>query len=96
MSRIIPVAFTIPKLSYILPRRFLRAVLRAIPQTDVKHMMHISDTMAERSFEIIKNKKSALLRGDAELTHQVGEGKDIMSLLRECLFSQKYNVIADW
>lgn len=73
--------FLIPKLSYVLPKWLLEKALRAVPHTDVRHMMQISDTMAQRSLEIINEKKSALLKGDEALAHQVGEGKDIMSLL---------------
>ncbi len=47
-------------------------------------MLDISDTMARRSEEIIGAKKSALAKGDDELAHRVGEGKDIMSILRTC------------
>nr|BED42989.1 cytochrome P450 monooxygenase [Trametes versicolor] len=81
LSRIIPVVFLIPKLSYVLPKWLLEKALRAVPHADVRHMMQISDTMAQRSLEIINEKKSALLKGDEALAHQVGEGKDIMSLL---------------
>ena len=45
--------------------------------------MDISNTMEQRSTEIIDGKKTALLQGDEELVQKIGEGKDIMSVLRE-------------
>ena len=45
-------------------------------------MIEISDTMAQRSIEIINEKKAALLKGDDSLVDQIGEGKDIMSICR--------------
>ncbi len=45
-------------------------------------MLDISDTMARRSEEIISVKKSTLAKGDDGVADRVGEGKDIMSILR--------------
>lgn len=42
--------------------------------------------MERRSQEIIDEKKTALLQGDEDLVHRVGEGKDIMSILRKFVF----------
>ena len=44
--------------------------------------MSIYDTMERRSREIIMEKKTLLAKGDAALAHEVGEGKDIMSICR--------------
>ena len=38
--------------------------------------------MENRSREIIAEKKAQLKRGDAALAHEIGEGKDIMSICR--------------
>lgn len=84
MSRIPLLSIAVPKLSYVLPEWLIHKLLHLVPHRDFKRMMEISDTMARRSLEIINEKKSALLKGDDALVHQVGEGKDIMSLLREC------------
>ena len=40
------------------------------------------DTMHARSVAIFDAKKAALARGDADVARQVGEGRDIMSILR--------------
>ena len=44
--------------------------------------MSIYGTMERRSREIIMEKKALLAKGDAALAHEVGEGKDIMSICR--------------
>lgn len=64
------------------PLWLIKRVLEMVPSQNMRRMMAISDTMARRSLEIITEKKTALLKGDDALVHQVGEGKDIMSLLR--------------
>nr|BED42971.1 cytochrome P450 monooxygenase [Trametes versicolor] len=81
LSTITPVALSIPSLSYIFPDRLLKRLLSLFPQAEVRRMVAISDTMERRSMEIISEKKHALLKGDDALVHQIGEGKDIMSLL---------------
>ncbi|KAI0823800.1 cytochrome P450 [Trametes gibbosa] len=80
-SRIAILGFILPPISYIMPIRICRAILRAIPQADIRKMMNISDTMTKRSLEIIDEKKMALLKGDDVLREKIGEGKDLMSIL---------------
>ncbi|KAI0629819.1 cytochrome P450 [Trametes polyzona] len=81
LARITPTALLIPELSYFLPRWLIKKVLEWTSDADVRRMVDISDTMAKRSLEIINGKKALLLEGDQALAHEVGEGKDIMSLL---------------
>ena len=73
----------IEKVSYFLSDSQIRLLLRMFPQKDVRHIMQISDTMRRRSQEIIEEKKAALREGNEALSHQVGEGKDLMSICRE-------------
>ena len=58
----------------------MRALFRALPYKRLSEVMRISDTITRRSQEIIDEKKAALAKGDAGLAHEVGEGKDIMSI----------------
>lgn len=44
--------------------------------------MHIVDTLGMRSTEKFQEKKKALLAGDEALKEQVGEEKDLISVLR--------------
>ncbi len=68
------------------PKWLMRRVLRfAVPFPHVLRLLAISETMQKRSSEIIQQKKTALQKGDKALMHQVGEGKDIMSVLCESL-----------
>lgn len=63
---------------------FRRRIVEMIPMTTVQELRRISDTLHERSVRIYKEKKEALEKGDEALKHQIGEGRDIMSILREC------------
>ncbi|KAM5542011.1 hypothetical protein V8D89_004321 [Ganoderma adspersum] len=65
-----------------IPKWLMRRVLKlAVPFPHVLRLLAISETMQKRSTEIIQQKKTALQKGDKSLMHQVGEGKDIMSVL---------------
>ncbi|OBZ67961.1 Docosahexaenoic acid omega-hydroxylase CYP4F3 [Grifola frondosa] len=60
---------------------FRRAVIDVIPFQPLQRLKHIVDTMHAKSIEIFTAKKTALDKGDEALVLQVGEGKDIMSIL---------------
>ncbi|KAI0696775.1 cytochrome P450 [Cerioporus squamosus] len=59
-----------------------RRIVEMIPSKSVQRLKNISDIMHERSVLIVEEKKAALEKGDAVLRHQVGEGREIMSILR--------------
>ena len=62
-------------------RRFL---INFVPNQAVRKLRDITDTMDARSQEIVDGKLAALRAGDEALKQQVGEGKDIMSILCKC------------
>ncbi len=70
-------------MSYILPEKWIRAICRVYPIAELRRLIRIADTMDRRSEDIVDGKKVALTSGDEELLQRVGEGKDIMSILRK-------------
>ena len=64
------------------PARFRRFLLDRVPSKPVQHMKRVSDVMHQRSLEIYNGKKAAIGRGDQETLMAVGEGKDMLSILR--------------
>ena len=54
------------------------------PVRVVQRLREIADILQERSVLIVNEKKAALARGDEALKQQIGEGRDVMSILREC------------
>ena len=65
--------------------RWLRGWLfKLIPSARTKRILHVVDTMDSESRKIYNAKKTALEAEDDTILHQVGEGKDIMSILRAC------------
>ncbi|KAM5533689.1 hypothetical protein V8D89_012656 [Ganoderma adspersum] len=64
-----------------LPPRIGGMLVDAIPSRRVQRMKRIVRTMRERSEEIIAEKRAALQKGDESTVRQVGEDKDIMSIL---------------
>ncbi|KAI0631283.1 cytochrome P450 [Trametes polyzona] len=71
----------IPLFEAIVPPRWRRAVAELIPSPALRRLMRISDTLHTRSVEIFEAKKRALLAGDEAPKEQVGEGRDLMSIL---------------
>lgn len=63
------------------PAWFRRFVSQLIPGPTFRHVKSVIDTISSQSWSIYLDKKEALLKGDEELKHQVGQGKDIMSVL---------------
>jgi hypothetical protein len=63
-------------------RKFRHVVAKYAPLKSLRKLTHIVDTMDRTAWEIWLQKKEAIKRGDE--THQVGNGKDIMSVLSMC------------
>ena len=81
-QRMLLVNFLTEQLTVVLSDHHIRALLRWFPGANTRNMVRIRETLDRRSREIIAEKKAALAKGDAALTHEVGEGKDIMSICR--------------
>ncbi|KAI0760472.1 cytochrome P450 [Fomes fomentarius] len=80
----VKVAFLRRLLPYVIdvgPPWLRRKILELIPHKGLQELKAIVDTMHRRSVEIFEEKKRALEKGDEAVTQQVGEGKDIMSIL---------------
>ncbi|KAH9853051.1 cytochrome P450 [Lenzites betulinus] len=60
---------------------FRRRVLDYLPSTNIRRMKEVSYILYARSEVIFNEKKEALARGDDAVKHQVGEGRDVMSIL---------------
>ena len=73
--------------------QFNRKLLSLIPHRGTQTLYKFITTMHNRSVEIFEGKKAALARGDEAVTRQVGEGKDIMSILCECVLGNFIHVL---
>lgn len=65
------------------PARFRRFLLEIAPSQDLQKIKEVVDVMAETSSDIFRQKIDALRQGDEAVAQQVGEGKDVMSILRK-------------
>ncbi|TBU57392.1 cytochrome P450 [Dichomitus squalens] len=78
------------------PVSFRRWVVERMPNKNIQQLRRISDIMHGRSVRIFKEKKEALEKGDDTLQHQIGEGRDIMSiLLRENMLAKAEDKLPD-
>ncbi|KAI0327596.1 cytochrome P450 [Cubamyces sp. BRFM 1775] len=71
----------LPLYEAIVPPRWRRAVAERIPSPTLQRVMYLRDVVRRQSIKIYEEKKAALLKGDEALKMQVGEGKDLMSIL---------------
>ena len=78
----------LPQLNSIGTAKFQRWVVDRLPLKRVQRLKEIVDVMDRTSTEVFEQKKKALQAGDEAVTKQVGEGKDIMSILCEFSISQ--------
>lgn len=59
-----------------------------MPNKTLHKLRDIIDTMHGTSVEILESKKKALQEGDEAVALQVGQGKDILSILCEFCITQ--------
>ncbi|KZT10168.1 cytochrome P450 [Laetiporus sulphureus 93-53] len=71
----------LPYVSGVGPAWLQRYIMDRFPSKWVREVKAIVDTMTERSKEIYNQKKDALVHGDKAMVQQVGEGRDVMSIL---------------
>ena len=67
------------------PAWFRRMMLDMLPSPRIQRAKDIIDKAHSGCRKIFEEKKAALERGDQEMLHTVGEGKDVMSVLCEWL-----------
>lgn len=60
---------------------FRRAIAEAIPEKTIRQLVNIVNIMDTTAKEVFEIKKTALNKGDEAMLAQIGEGKDIMSIL---------------
>ena len=73
----------LPYLVRLGPPWFRRKLLDLIPSARIQRFKLLIDVAHAGCRRVFEEKKAALARGDQELLHTVGEGKDIMSVLRK-------------
>ncbi|CDO71925.1 hypothetical protein BN946_scf184940.g72 [Trametes cinnabarina] len=75
------VRMLLPFVTHIGSSSFRRKIVKMLPFAVAQRMIEISDALAAQSTKLVNDKRAALAQGDEALKHQVGEGKDIMSIL---------------
>lgn len=85
--------FFIPFLVKLGPPDLRRFLLDVTPSELLQKVKGIVDVMAQTSTDIFREKLTALEKGDEAVMMQVGEGKDVMSILCACRFSKFHSII---
>ncbi|KAF8896610.1 cytochrome P450 [Infundibulicybe gibba] len=73
--------YIFPYVAHIGPAWLQRWVVDILPWKNLHRLRDIVDTMHNTSTQIFEEKKRALREGDEAIAKQVGQGKDIMSIL---------------
>lgn len=71
-----------PFLEKLGPAAFRRFLVEISPSKSVQQVKGMVDIMERTSTDILANKRLALAEGDEAVLKQIGQGKDIMSILR--------------
>ncbi|KAI0332873.1 cytochrome P450 [Cubamyces sp. BRFM 1775] len=71
----------LPWIKRLLPLNVLRYLASVFPWYPVRHMQAISDNVYETSRQVLRRKGELLKQGDAVMRQEIGEGKDLMSIL---------------
>lgn len=72
--------------------------MESFPNKRVRKLAAISEALDTTAKEILHSKRAALAAGDQAVSEQIGQGKDIMSVLRtssifDSLFPAKRHVV---
>ncbi|KAF8659050.1 hypothetical protein AX16_001922 [Volvariella volvacea WC 439] len=81
LKLIVPRILILPWAERIGTPRFRRSIVDILPWKSLHALRDIIDTMHATSVEIVQQKKKALAEGDDAVMRQVGQGKDIISIL---------------
>ncbi|KAH7913646.1 cytochrome P450 [Hygrophoropsis aurantiaca] len=71
----------LPMLSKLGPASFRKWVVKTLPWKALRELDDIVEIMDKTSTEVFESKKAALERGEETVMQQIGQGKDIMSIL---------------
>ncbi|RPD53163.1 cytochrome P450 [Lentinus tigrinus ALCF2SS1-7] len=71
----------LPWVRRIFPRSWLRWATEVLPWPALRHMRGISDSVYMASLEVLQRKRELLKHGRDSLSNEVGEGKDLVSIL---------------
>ncbi|KAI0746326.1 cytochrome P450 [Daedaleopsis nitida] len=71
----------LPLAPYMGPAWLRRRILDMLPNKKIQRVKDISDIMYSRSKEIFHAKKAAIERGDESVLNEIGERRDLMSIL---------------
>ncbi|KAI0056945.1 cytochrome P450 [Artomyces pyxidatus] len=63
------------------PPRLLRLAVKFIPMAMLHNAVRVADVLHKHTKAVFDNKKALLQMGEEEFTHQLSEGKDIISVL---------------
>lgn len=71
----------LPFLKRFFPRKWLRYGAEVIPYAPLQRMRSISDSVNATARQILKQKKEILRQADKATVQDLGEGKDVISIL---------------
>ena len=77
----------IPFFSRVGTASFRKKVVENFPNARVRKLAEISEALDTTAKDILRTKRAALTAGDQAVSEQIGQGKDIMSVLRMCFAS---------
>lgn len=77
----------IPYIYKTVPHSWLQWVVQHLPSKRIYRTWEIAETLSIFSNDILASKRAAIAAGDEAVSQQIGEGKDLLSVLCTCLVS---------
>ncbi|KAI0048972.1 cytochrome P450 [Auriscalpium vulgare] len=81
LGKVMVIRNVFPPVKRIVPAMIRTFIGRRIPWPALSHLMHQTDVMHGNTKVIFDEKKALLDLGDSEMVSQIGEGKDVISIL---------------
>ena len=77
-----------------IPPNLAKALAPHVPHKNMQKLRKIVEEMDQHSRDIFYKKKAALEKGDEAVVQQIGEGRDIMSILSKATSSPKHSILS--
>lgn len=75
----------LPLIRRTFPVSWLKLATEVLPWGTLRSMRRISDRVCTIAREVVRHKVELLNAGGNSLAKEIGEGKDLMSVLRKCI-----------
>ena len=93
MLKLFPLKDLLPYIVKIGSPEMRRKALEMFPRGLVSEIREVSDILTEASTQVLRQKRSALEKGDEAMENMAGKGKDILSVLCKLRLKREWLIL---